>query len=76
MMGKAIKYTCWAAVPILLWHLYVVKKYENPETAPVCFEPFFGWAKTLDFAAYDLHVLFTKPGMSKMLPDRPDFPGM
>ena len=76
MLGKAMKYTCWAGFTVFLYHMYIVKTYDKPETqAPVVIEPFLGAAKFVDWSIYDLRLLFTQPGMSKMLPDRFEFPG-
>jgi hypothetical protein len=39
------------------------------------FEPFLNAAKFVDWSIYDIHVLLSKPGMTKMLPDRLVLPG-
>lgn len=75
MFGKTLKYTCWAGFAVFLYHMYIVKSYDKPEKAPLAFEPFLGAAKFVDWSIYDLRLLFTQPGMSKMLPDRFEFPG-
>ena len=59
MLGKTLKYTCWASFVIFLYHMYIVKSNEKPETAPLAFEPFLGAAKFVDWSIYDLKLLFT-----------------
>ena len=62
---------------LFAYHFAMVKKYDKPERdAPFCEPNFLDAALFLDFAIKDLYVLFTKPGMTKMLPDRPNMPGM
>jgi len=38
-------------------------------------EPFLEAARFVDWSIYDFKVLMTKPGMTKMLPDRLKMPG-
>ena len=75
MIGKGLKYSCWTAFAIFLYHWALIKKYENPEQAVVCLGPFLQAAKLVDWTIYDFGVLMTKPGMTKMLPDRLNIPG-
>lgn len=75
LLGKAIKYTSWTAFAIFLYHWALIKKYEDPESALVCIPPFLNAAKFVDWSIYDFGVLLTKPGMTKMLPDRLNIPG-
>jgi import inner membrane translocase subunit TIM50 len=77
LLGKAVKYTSWAAMVFLGFHLAMVKKYENPERdAPFVEGHFLDAALLIDYAVKDLFTLFTKPGMTKMLPDQMNVPGM
>ena len=75
MMGKAIKYSCWTAFAVFLYHLALIKKYEKPEEALVCIGPFLEAARVVDWSIFDFLLLMTKPGMTKMLPDRLNVPG-
>ena len=62
---------------LLLYHIAMVRKYENPEKdAPFVEGHFLEAANIVDFTIKDLYILLTKPGMTKMLPDRLDLPGM
>jgi len=74
-MGKVVKYTCWGAIAIFMYHMALLKKYEKPETAMLVSQPFLDAAKFVDWSIYDFKVLMTKPGMTKMLPDRMNIPG-
>lgn len=76
MLGKALKYTCWGAFTLFVYHMFLIKKYEKPEEALLASDPFLSAARWLDWSIYDLKILFTKPGMTKMLPDRMEMPGM
>ena len=75
LVGKGLKYSCWTAFAIFLYHYALIKKYENPEECKVCIPPFLWAAQAVNWSIYDLGVLMTKPGMTKMLPDRLDIPG-
>jgi len=75
MIGKSIKYTIWGAFGIFLYHMFLVKKYEKPETAMLVSQPFLEAARFIDWSIYDFRVLMTMPGMNKMLPDRMSIPG-
>ena len=73
-IGKAIKYSCWGAISLFMYHWALIKKYDKPETMPTS-EPFLEAARFVDWSIYDFKVLMTKPGMTKMLPDRLNLPG-
>lgn len=73
-IGKTLKYTSWACIVTFFYHFFLVKKYEKPEEWPVI-EPFLDAAKFVSWSIYDLTLLFTRPGMSKMLPDKISLPG-
>jgi len=76
MMGKAFRYSAFASFVLFMIHMGFLKKYPHPETeAPFCIEPFLNAAKVVDFSIHDFWVLMTKPGMTKMLPDRLNIPG-
>ena len=53
----------------------LIKKYENPDDKFLVSQPFLEAAKFVDWSIYDFRVLLTKPGMTKMLPDRMNIPG-
>jgi len=57
-----------------MYHWALIKKYDKPETMPTS-EPFLEAARFVDWSIYDFKVLMTKPGMTKMLPDRLNMPG-
>lgn len=75
MLAKGVKYLMWAVVANFCYHMYVIKKYEKPEQAFLVSQPFLEAAKFADWSIYDFHLLMTRPGMTKMLPDRMEFPG-
>ena len=74
-IGKAIKYSIWGAIAIFMYHWYLIKKYEKPESASLVSQPFLDAARFVDWSIYDFKVLMTKPGMTKMLPDQMKIPG-
>jgi len=65
----------WASMLLFLYHMILIKKYQNPEEKWFVIDPFLESAKLVDWAIYDLRILFTKPGMTKMLPDQLKMPG-
>ena len=73
-IGKGLKYTSWICIASFFYHFLLVKKVEKPEEYPVL-EPFLDAAKFVSWSIYDLTLLFTRPGMSKMLPDKISLPG-
>ena len=77
-IGKTIKYICWAGFAAFIYHLYLIKKFKTPETeAPggIYAEQFLEAARFVDWSMYDIKLLLTRPGMTKMLPDKIEFPG-
>ena len=75
-MGKTFKYSCWATFSLFMYHFFLIKKYEKPESASLpASQPFLDAARFVDWSIYDFKVLMTKPGMTKMLPDRIKMPG-
>jgi hypothetical protein len=74
-IGKAVKYTCWAGISLFMYHWALIKKFDKPETQMFTSEPFLEAARFIDWSIYDFKVLMTKPGMTKMLPDRLKIPG-
>ena len=73
-VGKTLKYTSWLCIALFFYHFMLVKKYEKPEEMPTI-EPFLDAAKFVSWSIYDLTLLFTRPGMSKLLPDKLSIPG-
>jgi len=77
MIGKTFRYTTFAACVLVGIHMGFLKMYERPESEALFFiYPFSDVAKFINFSAHDFMVLMTKPGMTKMLPDRMNIPGM
>jgi hypothetical protein len=74
-IGKTLKYTAWATFSVFLYHWFLIKKYDKPDTAMLVSQPFLEAARFVDWSIYDFKVLMTKPGMTKMLPDRLNIPG-
>jgi len=74
-IGKTIKYSCWAVTALFFYHWFLIKKYAKPEEAMLVSGPFLDAARFVDWSIYDLKILFTRPGMSKMLPDKLSIPG-
>ena len=75
LIGKTVKYTCWAAFAAFFYHWGLIKKYDKPELTMPTNEYFLDTARFVDWTIYDFKVLMTKPGMTKMLPDRLSLPG-
>lgn len=73
-IGKAIKYSLWACMALFGYHMFLIKKFDKPEEK-FSSEPFLDAAKFVDWTIYDIRLLLTKPGMSKMLPDKLIMPG-
>ena len=73
-IGKTLKYSLWASILALGYHLYLVKKVTNPEERAICNMFFLGMARKMDWWFYDLKILLTRPPVEKLLPDRPPLP--
>ena len=56
--------------------MYLLKKKEKPENGLFASDFFLRMARFADFSFYDLKMLLTRPPVEKLLPDRPNFPGM
>jgi import inner membrane translocase subunit TIM50 len=74
-MGKAFKYTTWAASAAFFYHWVCIKNYENVNDAWLINQHFLEYARKADWFIFDMKTLLTKPGMTKMLPDVLEFPG-
>lgn len=74
-LGKTLKYTCWGAFIIFCYHLVLVKKYPRPDEGKLVNQHFLDAARWFDWFIYDMRTMLTKPGMTKMLPDRLNIPG-
>lgn len=74
VLGKFIKYCIWGGFAAFLYHLALIKNYKNPEDKYYTQDEFLRMARQADYWFWDIGKIFTKPAMSKMLPDR--FPGM
>ena len=59
---------------LFMYHWVLIKKCEKPEEKFSSL-PFLNAARFVDWSIYDFKVLMTKPGMTKMLPDRMNIPG-
>ena len=69
--GTTLKYLSWAVMASFFYHYAIVRKYENPEKeAPFFIGKFLEAGFFADYFVKDMTKLFTKPGMTKMLPDR------
>eukprot|EP00350_Pseudokeronopsis_sp_OXSARD2_P012092 CAMPEP_0170560486 /NCGR_PEP_ID=MMETSP0211-20121228/49198_1 /TAXON_ID=311385 /ORGANISM="Pseudokeronopsis sp., Strain OXSARD2" /LENGTH=213 /DNA_ID=CAMNT_0010874723 /DNA_START=210 /DNA_END=851 /DNA_ORIENTATION=- len=66
----------WASFGVFCYHMYLLKKTEKPENGFLANDMFLSFARTVDWTIYDLKLLLTRPPVEKLLPDRPDFPGM
>jgi hypothetical protein len=56
--------------------MYLLKKTEHPEKGFLASDFFLRMARFADYSIYDLKILLTRPPVEKLLPDRPNFPGM
>ncbi len=56
--------------------MYLLKKTAKPENGLFASDFFLRMAKFADYSFYDLRTLLTRPPVEKLLPDRPNFPGM
>ena len=73
-LRKTLKYTAWASIALFWYHMYLLKKTENPEKGFLANEAFLNMAKFADWSFYDLKLLLTRPPVEKLLPDRPPLP--
>lgn len=74
VLGKTVKYSLWATFAVFLYHMYLIKKLEKPETGYFASDTFLRLAKNVDWHIYDLTLLLTRPPVEKLLPDRPPLP--
>jgi len=74
VFGKTIKYTLWVSFGLFWYHMYLLKKTDKPEKGFMANELFMDFAKSADYAFYDLKLLLTRPPVEKLLPDRPPIP--
>lgn len=58
------------------YHFYLLKKKEKPEEGFLANDFFLRMARSADYHYQDLRWLLTRPPVEKLLPDRPDIPGM
>jgi hypothetical protein len=54
--------------------MYLLKKTEKPETGFLASDLFLNFARAGDHFYYDMKMLFTRPPVEKLLPDRPPLP--
>lgn len=73
-IGKTIKYTIWASFALFFYHMYLLKKTEQPEKGFLANEVFLNMAKAADWQYHDLKLLLTRPPVEKLLGDRPPLP--
>ena len=74
--GKAFKYLSWGCLALFFYHMYLIKKTKEPSQGFLANQFFLDAAKTVDFFIYDLKLMLTRPPVAKLLPDRPQFPGV
>ena len=74
MIGKTTKYTLWASFSYFLYHMYLLKKKKDPQSAFLSNPWFLEKAKQVDWAFYDLSLLLTRPPVEKLLFDKPPMP--
>ena len=75
-LGKTLKYSIWASFAIFCYHIYLLKKTDKPEKGFLASDFFLDMARRADFFVYDIRLLLTRPPVEKLLPDRPDIPGI
>ena len=73
-MKKTMKYTAWASFALFWYHMYLLKKTTHPEKGFMANETFLNFAKSADYAFYDIKLLLTKPPVSKLMHDKPPVP--
>lgn len=73
-LGKTFKYSAWASIVLFWYHVYLIKKTDDPEKGFLANDIFLNFARSADFAFYDLKILLTRPPVEKLLPDRPPLP--
>lgn len=74
MIGKLLKWTCWASCLMYFYHLYLIIKHKDPENAFLANNYFLhaaGWSK---FQYDTLTILLTRPPVERLLLDRPPLP--
>jgi len=73
-IGRTIKYTLWVGFAIFWYHMYLLKRTDNPEKGFLANNFFLNLAKKASYSYNDLKILLTRPPVEKLLPDRPPLP--
>jgi mitochondrial import inner membrane translocase subunit TIM50 len=74
MLGKLLKWTCWAAFAMYVYHLYLVIKKDKPEQAFLANEMFLHAAGFTKYNYDMLTILLTRPPVDRLLLERPPLP--
>jgi import inner membrane translocase subunit TIM50 len=73
-LGKMFKYSAWLCSSLMLYHYYLVRNMEKPDEATVKIPFFLEQARRMDWHFHQLFLFFTRPPVTKLLPDRPPAP--
>jgi mitochondrial import inner membrane translocase subunit TIM50 len=73
ILGKTLKYTLWASTVMFFYHFYLLKQGEASANK-MKLAVFWEMANRVDWHVYQLHMLLTRPPVSKLLQDRPPAP--
>lgn len=73
-VGKAIKYTLWAAFALFCYHMYLVIYADKPEEGLIANHHFLEAAKFVHWSYGDLKILLTRPPVESLLLPRPPLP--
>lgn len=71
VIGKLLKWTCWASFAYYLYHMYLVTKKDKPEEAFLANDRFLNAAGWTKYNYEMLTILLTRPPVEKLLLDRP-----
>jgi import inner membrane translocase subunit TIM50 len=74
MLGKTLKYSCWAAFSLYMYHVYVVFKKDKPEESFGVSDRFLYYGYWTRMAYTDLKELLTLPPVKALLGERPPPP--
>lgn len=61
---------------LFIYHMYLIKKTDKPEAGFLANQLFLDAARNVDFFIHDINLMLTRPPVEKLLPDRPDMPGV
>ena len=74
MIGKTIKWTCWAAFLMYFYHMYLINYSTNPDGAFLANDTFLHAARQTRYSYNEFKYLLTRPPVDRLLLDRMPLP--